>query len=289
MLAGKLGDVALQVLRTHLVERAVVRPLEHGPEALDAVGMRHAVNVFANRMLDRFVVVGDAPISRRFIGVDRGIGGCVIGDEALQRLRVRLLHHLGAHGVGGAILRAHNRRLASRATTLKRFALALWHVAALAAHVGFVNLDRTIERTVAAFAPCFPNAVQHEPRRRLRNANIPMQLHGRNRLQAGKAQVDRDGPLAQRDIGTSNRRSGANAEIGPAIRAPVGHRLGVGNVPRVNASAFPAVAPVAPNDGFEPRRRLRFIGKHVRHLNQRQTFAVGFPGVPCGPFQLSFR
>ena len=89
MLAGKLGDVALQMLRTDLVERPFVRPLEHGPEALDAVGMRDAVNVFANRMLDRFVVVGDAPISRRFIGVDRGIGGCVIGDEALQRLCVR--------------------------------------------------------------------------------------------------------------------------------------------------------------------------------------------------------
>ena len=37
VLPRELLDVAIQVLRTKLVERALVRPLQHAPEALNAI------------------------------------------------------------------------------------------------------------------------------------------------------------------------------------------------------------------------------------------------------------
>ena len=70
VLASKLVDVPLQMLWGNLVEGSLVRPLQHGPEALNPVGMRHAVDVFGNAVLDRFVRVGDAFICRRIIGID---------------------------------------------------------------------------------------------------------------------------------------------------------------------------------------------------------------------------
>ncbi len=41
MASGELLHVVVKVLRAQLVERAGVRPLEQGPQALDAVGMPH--------------------------------------------------------------------------------------------------------------------------------------------------------------------------------------------------------------------------------------------------------
>ena len=38
---GKFGDVPIEVLVRHVMGRANVAALEHGPERLDAVGMRH--------------------------------------------------------------------------------------------------------------------------------------------------------------------------------------------------------------------------------------------------------
>ena len=42
VLPRELGDVALQMLRADLVERAVMRPFQHGPEGLDSLGVRLA-------------------------------------------------------------------------------------------------------------------------------------------------------------------------------------------------------------------------------------------------------
>ena len=45
MLPRELADVAVKVLVADLVECALVGALDHGPETLDAVGVRLAANV----------------------------------------------------------------------------------------------------------------------------------------------------------------------------------------------------------------------------------------------------
>ena len=53
MLAGKLTDVPIEVLRADLVEGASVSALQHGPETLHSVRVRLASDVLADRVLDR--------------------------------------------------------------------------------------------------------------------------------------------------------------------------------------------------------------------------------------------
>ena len=69
--ARELGDVALQMLRADLVERALVRPFQHRPVRLNAVRVRHAADVLTDRVLDGLVVEGDAVVGGRIVGVDR--------------------------------------------------------------------------------------------------------------------------------------------------------------------------------------------------------------------------
>ena len=56
--ARELGDIALQVLLAHSVVDPVVATLEHRPEALDAVGVSHAPDVFPDRVLDHLAISG---------------------------------------------------------------------------------------------------------------------------------------------------------------------------------------------------------------------------------------
>ena len=53
---GELGDIARQVLQGHAVVDAMVSPLQHGPEALQAVGVGHAVHPVAHGVLAGLVV-----------------------------------------------------------------------------------------------------------------------------------------------------------------------------------------------------------------------------------------
>ena len=64
--------------------------------------------------------------------------------------------------------------------------------------------------------------------------------------------------------------------------APVRQRLGVRHFPCVDQAAFPAVSPIGPNDRLKPFRRGFLRRKHLHHLNQRQTFAMGFSGGFAG-------
>ena len=96
--------------------------------------------------------------------------------------------------------------------------------------------------------------VRHEPRRRLRNADVAMQLHGRNRLQACEERMDGDGPLAERDLRPMHGGPRPDAEAGSAIRAPTGHP-GVTGFPPLQGTAFCAVPALRPDPALEPERR----------------------------------
>ena len=70
---------------------------------------------------------------------------------------------------------------------------------------------------------------------------------------------------------------GADAEVAPAVRAPVGHRLSLGNLAGIDAPALPAAAPASPHDAFKPRGS-GFLGReHVHQIDDGHAFAVRSP------------
>ena len=164
MASGELLHVAVKVLRAQLVERAAVRPLEQGPQALDAVGMHLTLDVFAQRVLDRVVVEREGLLSRRIVGVDGGLPVRMILDESLQRFRVGRLDDCRCDLIRRAVLRAHDRRLADRpAARVRQFlALRVAHVFPLAAQVGFVHLDRPREQ-LAVLRQCGTQSLSQKP------------------------------------------------------------------------------------------------------------------------------
>ena len=297
VLAGKLPNVPIKMLRADLVERAGVRPLQHRPERLNPVRVSLPADVFGDGVTDRFMLPLDAPVGRSVIGVDRGIFLGVFLDEILQRLGIGLGNDLGADLVRVPVLHADDRRLTDRAPARARqfLPLGVAHVLPLAAHVGLVDLHRAVKGLfVAIFAPRLADAMQHEPRRALRDANIPMQLHAGDGLEGRDAQVDRDGPLAQRDVRPRHRRAGADGEVGAAALAPVGHRLGVRDFLRLGAAALRAVATIFPNDRLEPLCG-GFLGReHVHQLHDGHPLAMALSRCFTGhfsspPYTLEYR
>ena len=278
MLAGKFGDVALQVLRADLVERSLVSALEHRPERLDSVGVGHAVHVLAYRVLHAAMREREALVGGGVVGVDRGAFGHVRLDEWNQRRRVGRFHNVCADVVGSPILRANHGRLANRTTSRvgQRRALGVAHVPSLAAEVRLVHFDRPGVPAAAAVAadPRLADAVQHEPCGRLRDTQIAVQLHARHALEARQAEIDGDGPLAQRDVRSRDGRSSSDAEVTPAIGAPVRHGLAVWDFHGLPAPALPAAAATTPENGFEPLGSRFLGGKHIHEIDECQTLPL---------------
>ena len=119
MPADKLPDVAVQVLLADLVERPLVRPLQHRPEALNAVRVRHAVDVLPDAVLHRVEVVDV---------LEAGIGPVVIrveGRAEQKRCPVRNPCKVSASALSGttsrfdlaglAVFRSNDRHLANTA------------------------------------------------------------------------------------------------------------------------------------------------------------------------------
>ena len=125
MATGELANVAVKVLLAHVVVGAVVAALEKRPKRLDPVGVSHPVHILANAVLHGFVLERHSLISTVVVGVDRRAFRCMIADETLKRLGVRVAHDGGAHVVRLAILGANNDRLADRAPSSLQLLVAV--------------------------------------------------------------------------------------------------------------------------------------------------------------------
>ena len=119
MLTCKLGNEALNVLRRNLVERSLVRPLQHSPERIESVGMGHAVDVFGDLVLDAFVRVRDAFISWRAVSVDDRIRFGMFRNETLHCLGVGAFNHPCADLIAFAALRTNHGGLIYRSPSLR--------------------------------------------------------------------------------------------------------------------------------------------------------------------------
>ena len=122
----------------------MVPALEHGPERLNPVGMRHAVHILTDAVLHGFMLERHTLISAVIVRIDgRALGGA-IADETLKRLGVRSLDHDGANAVRLAVLGTNYNSLSNGATTRPELLVSVL-VLFLATDEGFVDLNRTRE------------------------------------------------------------------------------------------------------------------------------------------------
>ena len=153
-------------------------------------------------------------------------------------------------------------------------------VALLSAYVSLVDLASPASELLL-IRPSFADAVGHEPGRFLRYVEVPVQLHAAYPLQTGQVQVDGDHPFLQGDLGVRQHRSGADAEVVPAVAAPKGPVLAVGAFgDHAVTAAMGTVDLPAPPGFFEPAFRYGVVGEFLEQLDQGNAFSV----VPSRPF-----
>ena len=279
MPSGEFVHVPLQVLGAELVERALVRPLEQGPEGLDAIGVNVAFDVFLQGVLHRVVVEWQRLVRLGLVRVDRGALGCMVLDEALKGLFVSRGYDLGRNLLGGAIPGPDHGCLAHRPAPGQLLALRVGHVATFAAHVRFVHFDRTLEQVSVASSESLADAVRHVPGGALRDGNVPVQLPARNALEMRRNEEQGEQPVLIGEIGRLHEGARLDGEEPPAsallaLAAAQRHRLVAGADLDAAMTATRAANSVLPAMLDEPRLGCRVVGEQLEELLVRDALAI---------------
>ncbi len=147
---GERPDVAAQGLLAHLLVGVVIAPFAHRPEALDAIHVRHSVDILRDGMPDCLVAVGNAMVALVLVGVDHRLRIDVLLDEWMQGLRVCAADHLRSDCVRLPVLDADNGGLADSAPAgvLARPPLRVAHV--LPQRIGTAGAERVLPATIDA-------------------------------------------------------------------------------------------------------------------------------------------
>jgi hypothetical protein len=207
-------DIALHVLDGEVVINAVVTTLQDCPDAFDAVGVRHAVNVLLGAVVDRAVIVAiDARVGRMRVGAEHRIIFYIRDYGVLNRAGLGIREDNGLY-VATTFAHAKHSGLPSAASASMEF-LALVLVLFLAAKIRLVGFNdaRQQAATIRAIAARLADALKHEPRRLLRDAEFLADLHGRNALARRRYQVHGVQPFIQGDVRALENRARADGEV----------------------------------------------------------------------------
>ncbi len=138
------------------------------------------------------------PIGPVIVRVDGGSPCGMTLDKRDQVNGTGGLHNLRPHLPAVPVLHTDNGGHVNRPAPGGGLALGIGPVGSDAAHIGLVNLIRSTHRWLIIVPPeHLADAPEHEPRRLLGHANVPMQFHGTDTLEAGHVQIDGQHPLAQ--------------------------------------------------------------------------------------------
>ena len=257
--SGELVHVAVQVLFAQVVIGAMIAALEHRPERLDPVGVRHSVDIFADRVLDGFVRPGNAAVCGSIIRIDRRSGKRGRKDKTLQGLSGGVGNGPCTDLVGFAVLHADNGRLAygSPARIPECLAPGVAHVPALAAHVGLIGFHRAAELRQVFNRPGFTDALEHEPGGFLRYADVPVEFHAGHALETGQVQMDGDAPFLQGHLRPLHDGPGLDRKEPATVKTTIRERVaGFPALDNPLRSAMRAFAAILPHPRFKPSGRL---------------------------------
>jgi hypothetical protein len=217
---GKFIDVAAKVLFAGMMIGANAAALENGKNAFDAVRGYAVANVFAGTVIDCIVIEAiDAGISAGFIGVQHRSSLDILMNSALDCFSIGAADRHG-NGSAATFPHAENRRLANGATASLEL-LAFVFVCLLAADEGFIDFNDASKLAKVITAASFPQAMQNEPSRLLRDPDFLGELHARNALASGHKQVHRVNPFVQGDVATLKNCAGAHRKVFLALVASV--------------------------------------------------------------------
>ncbi len=194
--------VSINVVWGDVRPRPLNRPFEQTPEVLQPVRVNRSTNVFAD-VIDTSVHVParQRRVSRSGIGVNpRAFHLDVANDVSLKRFGFSVSddEHADLRAFGITFQDALDSRFAVCSAPFDLlFPHNLVHVLGLAADEGFVALDFAIHLAERTRLHCFADAVQHEPRRLLRNVQSPSQFVTADAVLVVGNRPDSDEPLIQ--------------------------------------------------------------------------------------------
>ncbi len=106
---------------------------------------------------------------------------------------------------------------------------------------------------------------------RLRDVQLPMQLHEGHAFEVRRAKVDGELPLADRNAGPLRDRAFADAEMLPAVPATPRHWLSVGDLRDAGRLAVSAPDTFGSAGFFDPPFGAQLVWKHAGKLNQTEV------------------
>lgn len=181
------------------------RAFKHGPEGFKGVHMNVAPRPYLPPMLDCLVIVAQAGkdfVRGPFVGTDTRSWRHLFQDRRNEAFAGSIWDNPGEQFAA-----------ALKNTEHDGFALgsapgeALLLTPALAADIGFVNLDVAGQRRIAVNGPhVVPNFMSHAERRGIRNPKLALQFLRGNTVARRAEQIHGVKPLLQRRMGTVKRR-----------------------------------------------------------------------------------
>lgn len=221
-----LAGIAVQVLAADPVPDADDRSLEQTKEALDGIHVPLSTHKLAPRMVDDMVALHLAPdpaVGRQFVGRQDGLTAA--GPFPKQRRDVVDLRRgdPGSSGFTASLDGSEQHRLLGAAAP-SGTNRAVSEVARLATDIAFVGLDDAGQRQILAAIEQRTDTVAEEPGRFLRDTELLAELDAADSLGAGKNQIHGEIPGPQREAAVFHRRADRDAEILPAIPAPIDAR-----------------------------------------------------------------
>ena len=203
-------EVAVQMLRTDLVERADDGALQQAPDAFDAVRVHIADDPFLDGVTDDAVPrvgIPDAEVRQQLIGVDRlGLVLDVPVNESVERRLADVGDALKPY-LAAALDRSRNPGLSDPVPGS--------HAAPAAADQGFVyfNDSEQCRPGQAVVAHRRADTVAQVPRGLVGHTERPLELVGAHALSRFQQQVDRYEPLPKLKVGIVHDGSGRDAEL----------------------------------------------------------------------------
>ena len=270
----ELSRVALKVLLADAVEGAIEPALEDRKAGLDRVGRHVAARVFLDRVVHDFMrreVRAKLLVHAGLIGHQASL----LGDLSTQDRAKCLVVH------GGKVVRTLLAIALHKRDDLHLVVKAARALRVLAdiAPVGFVNLNR---RTVAAKLAGrldvhrLADAVRHEPRRLVRDAQHALKLLGADPLLGRAHQVCGVHPLVKGHLGALKDGADSHGELFAAVTT----EQKAGTVARaIQAAVAIRAAAVRAYRAIGPADRFKMLARRVVVVESRFGVDCGFHSV----------